>query len=118
MRTAGRFINLGECTGENCKQCTQKNVPKIKYTWIAKDESHNKIGLIDTGLMLGDQLCNIIKKDPDFRKYKILITRTGEQLKTKYLAKKGELSEMTSEETLEAKATYIFLKNKYLLDDM
>lgn len=60
---------------------------KQKWGWIAYSLTDKRYGILEQGPLLGDQLANMCKEDPDYKTKVIEITRTGEKLKTQYSAK-------------------------------
>lgn len=60
---------------------------KQKWAWVAYSLTDKRYGILEAGVMLGDQLANMCKENPDYKRRVITIHRTGEKLKTQYTAK-------------------------------
>ncbi len=115
LRTGGRWVNLGVCTElDTCEHCKKGNIAKRFWKWIVVDRKTNTVKLLDAGIMLGDQICQLAKTE-DPKKYDITINRTGEKLSTKYVASKAKVSAPIMQSDISAwKSGKRFIENKYL----
>jgi len=116
MRTSVRWVNLGLCTElDTCEHCLKGNEPKRFWKWIVVDRATSEVKLRDAGVMLGDQICQIIQKNNGDTKYDIIVHREGEKLKTKYTARKSEKDlPITPDEVSRWKAQKRYIHNKHL----
>lgn len=76
------FTKPNRQTGELPKYET-----KQKWAWVAYSLTTKRFGILEAGVMLGDQLANLCKDTPEYKTLEITITRTGDKLSTKYDAK-------------------------------
>lgn len=115
MKTANRFINLGLCSeDETCENCRKGYEPKRVWKWIVLDYSDMKIKILDAGPMLGNQICGMGAVSGDPQGYDVIVNRTGQKLKTEYIAKMGETKELTEEIKKTLEFSKKRLVNKYL----
>lgn len=116
LRSARGWVNLGLCTEDNtCEHCKNGNEAKRFWKWVVVDRSTNEVKLLDAGVMLGNQICEIAKVNGDPKKYDIVVTRTGEKLKTKYAAAKaGADKPITNDDVSKWQGGKHFIVNKYL----
>lgn len=76
------FTNPNKLTGE-----LPRYEIKQKWAWIAYSLTDKRFGILEQGVMLGDQLANMCKAEPNYKTKIIEVKREGEKLKTKYSAK-------------------------------
>lgn len=114
-RMRGRYMNLGVCTEDgNCQLCAQGNEAKQKWRGLAIDRSINEVRLLDAGPVIGNQICEkLSERGLDFTDCELIITKTGEGLKTQYDVQIGEKKPLTVEEQEGIKSVKAFLINKY-----
>lgn len=113
MKTAQRYIPLGVCTEDDtCQFCKDGNEPKLKWSWLVYLPETNQIRLLDAGVMIGDQICQLAKSS-DPQTYEIIITRTGAGRQTKYQVAKGGAANLTPQIRGMIEPTKEFLFNKY-----
>lgn len=119
MKTATGYIPLPDCTEKaDCEQCLKGNEPKQKWTWICLVRKTGDVKILDVGAMVGDAICKIAqarKQDP--QEYDLIITKTGQGLRTKYVVKAGPVSPLTAEEQKATSAMKQFLIKKYFKAD-
>ena len=82
MRTARGWIRFNEEEGK------RKNLEsKKRFTWIILD-SNKRVKILQTGVLLGDQIAMLGKEYGDPQNYEIEITKSGTGFDTKYSVKK------------------------------
>lgn len=115
MKTATGYIPLPDCTERaDCPQCLKGNEPKQKWVWICLVRATNEVKILDVGPMVGDAICKLAQaKRQDPQEYDLIINKSGEGLRTKYLVKVGEIKPLTEEETKATSAMKQFLIKKY-----
>lgn len=116
LRTARGWVNLGECTGKDCEHCLKSNVPKRFWKWIVVDRLNEEVRLLDAGIMIGDQICNIAKKlEGQITKHDLIVNRIGNDRQTKYTVRQAPESQPISQDNIERwKAAKTYIQVKYL----
>lgn len=115
LRTARGWVNLGECTGKDCEHCLKGNVPKRFWKWIVADRSIEEVRLLDAGIMIGDQICNIAKGLQGQLKRDLIVNRVGNDRQTKYTVKLAPDDKPITPENIERwKAAKTYIQVKYL----
>jgi len=114
MRTAGRYLPLGECVGANCEHCKAGREAKIKYKWIVLDRAKQRLRLLHAGKSLGDGIASIGKKFGDPQEYDLEITRKGEGRDTNYTVIKASVNtELGEKDKVIIDNAKTYLVNKY-----
>lgn len=91
MRTARGYVNMGMCAeNDTCEQCKKGNEAKQRWMWIVFLPKYRVVRLMETGKKLGDSICKLALKVDDIQNYELIVTRTGEMLKTEYSIALGE----------------------------
>jgi len=89
MKTANRFVNLGPCTeDETCEFCNKGYEPKAAWKWLVFNYADKTIKILDAGIMIGNQICELGKKFGDPQEFDIVVNKKGESLKTQYVCTK------------------------------
>lgn len=119
LRSASGFVPLGICDETaQCKHCLSGNEPKLKYTWVVYLPEKKYVKILETGNMIGDQICKIAKsKNIDPQEYEFTIIKKGSGLGTKYKVTLDQKKELTKEEVDFIAPTKRFLINKYLKNE-
>jgi len=114
LKTGKTFIPLGECEGDGCKHCAKGNVPKQTWIWIGINRTTKKIGIMETGAMIGNAVCEIAKQEgKDPQEFDLSITKSGLGLKTKYdVWKNSKSTDLTPEEEKIVKQNKQYLISK------
>ena len=119
MKTARGYIPMGECTGSGCEQCQKGSEPKLKFTWVCLDRTNSKVGILESGPQLGNQICELAKslqKDP--REFDLVVLRSGTGKDSSYKVTKAvQNSELTPEESAKVAAEKPYLIRKYFDSD-
>lgn len=111
LKTAGRWVNLGLCTGDKCIHCAKGNEAKRFWRWLVYDFNDNDVKMLDAGPMIGNQICEMASElNDDPQNYDMIVNRRGLGLKTQYTVKKAS---DTKEMTGDIKAKKRYLINKY-----
>lgn len=115
MKTATHYIPLGNCTEDgNCEHCAKGLEPKQKWTWVIYSLDKKDVFVLDAGVQIGDQICQIAKDSGDPKAYDLIILRSGVQRNTKYTVKKTDPTKFDQELINLIKAKKAFLEKKYL----
>lgn len=114
LKTANRWIPLGECQGVGCEHCAKGNVPKISYIWIVLDRTNKKVRLLDAGKLLGDGLTRFCKENGDPQTYDLQIDRKGMDKNTKYKFSKLPPKDLDASEQNAIQTNKQYLITKYL----
>jgi len=123
MKTARGFIPLGECQGEGCEHCNNPKLkdptPKKVWVWIALNRDTGVVGVLETGVTIGDAICEMAKElSQDPQEYDIIINRQGSKLSTKYkVTKAAESEDLTEKEEKRVKANRQYLISKHFNSD-
>jgi hypothetical protein len=72
------------CSGDGCPACASGNLPKLHYYINILDRKDDKIKILKFGITLKRKFQNIVQKYGEITEYDIIITRTGQNLDTKY----------------------------------
>lgn len=114
MKTAQRYVPLGICTEKpDCQYCKDGNEPKMKWSWIVCLPDSKEVKLLDAGVMIGNQICEIAKVQGDPQEYELVITRSGTGRQTKYTVSKGDKCKLNPIDLKLFEPQKMFLKNKY-----
>lgn len=112
MKTSRGFVPLGECEGENCPHCLKGNVPKKQWIWIAINRTTGRVGVLETGIMIGNAICELAQEEGDPEGYDLIISKKGEGLRTEYVVAKGGSDPLTELEkkTIKLEKNYLIQK--------
>lgn len=114
MKTARGYINLGICSeDESCENCQKGYEAKTRWIWIVYLPDFNVVRIMEVGKRAGDTICKIAKKDGDPQGYDLIITRSGEMLKTDYTVKMGRKYALSEELLTKLKPTKDLLVKKH-----
>lgn len=117
MRTAGGYVPLGDCTETtDCKFCLQGNEAKNKWMWICLSRPKNDVRILDCGPMIGNAICELARvRKSDPQEFDIVVTKTGEKLKSKYTVDGLPATPITPAEIENAKAAKARLIKKFFM---
>jgi hypothetical protein len=100
MKTARGYVNMGICSEDNtCENCKKGYEAKTRWIWVVYLPEFDAVRIMEVGKRAGDTICKLAKKYGDPQGYDLVITRTGEMLKTDYSVRMGK-KETLSEELL------------------
>ena len=116
MKTSGRWIRFGESVPEEVKNKYGESLSAArKWIWIAINRTTQQVGMLEVGAMIGDKICELAKqKGADPQEFDVIITRTGEGTKTRYVTElAGPVVLLTTAEQAKIKKDKEYLIKKY-----
>ncbi len=116
MKSGGRFIPLGLCTGEGCRNC-EKSEPYKCFMWLAINRTTGQVGVLEAGATIGNGIAELAhSRAEDPKTFDILINRKGSTKETtKYqILASPETKDLTEAEKERVRFNRPYLMRKYL----